>query len=145
MEFRNARLARPSANISGRTNSFLPNISIHYVFITPWWSHTGGQTNGLRKRSAKVALRGRFCSMTDRNRLLELALKGLEAERAQVENEISQIRSQLGYRSTNSNNPIEGTTLTGRKRRKMSAAAKKKISEGMKRRYAELRKAAKRA
>ena len=39
----------------------------------------------------------------------------------------------------------EGTTLTGRKRRKMSAAAKKKISEGMKRRYAELRKAAKRA
>jgi hypothetical protein len=83
--------------------------------------------------------------MADRNRLLELALKGLEAERAQIENEISQVRSQLGYRSTSSNNPVEGTTPTGRKRRKMSAEAKRKISEGMKRRYAELRKAAKRA
>jgi len=75
--------------------------------------------------------------VTDRQRLLELALKGLEAERTKIDTEIAQIRSQLGGR----NSVAEGTTPTGRKKRTMSAEARKRISEGMKRRYAELRKA----
>ena len=72
--------------------------------------------------------------MTDRNRLLELALKGLEAERAQLNDEVIEIKTQLGQgRSTT-------TQKAAPKRRRMSAAARKRISEGMKRRYAELRK-----
>jgi hypothetical protein len=73
--------------------------------------------------------------MPDTQRLLELALKGLEAERATVNNEIREIKAQLG----------QGRSTTAQKKaptkRRMSAAARKRISEGMKRRYAELRKA----
>jgi hypothetical protein len=81
--------------------------------------------------------------MTDRQRLLELALKGLETERTKIDDEIAQLRSQL--RSQRNGSEIT-TTEAGsgpRKRRTMSAEARKRISEGMKRRYAELRKAVK--
>jgi hypothetical protein len=68
-------------------------------------------------------------------RLLELALKGLEAERTKLNDEIREIKSQLG----------QGRSTTAQKaaptRRRMSAAARKRISDGMKRRYAEMRKA----
>jgi len=75
-------------------------------------------------------------------------LKVLEAERTNLDDEITQIRKQLNHRHGSGNS----TALAGevsdqatgpRKRRKMSAEAKRRISEGMKRRYAELRKAAK--
>jgi len=64
--------------------------------------------------------------MPVQQRLLELALKGLEAERATIDGEIIQIKSQLNPRST--------TAQT-------VAAARRRISQGMKRRYAEMRKA----
>ena len=83
--------------------------------------------------------------MADRQRLLALALKGLEAERAQIDKEIAELKSQLGYRrGPGDSSSLEGRTPTGRKRRRMSAEGKRKISEAMKRRYAELKKAAKR-
>lgn len=83
--------------------------------------------------------------MPDKNRLLELALKGLEAERAKLDVEISQIRTQLGVgRSSAHSSSIVGLS-TPRKRRRMSAAARKKISESMKRRYAEMRKGMRKA
>ena len=63
--------------------------------------------------------------MQDRGRLLELALKGLQAERAKIDEEIAQLRNQLGGG-----------------RSEMSAAARKKISEAMKRRHAERRRLA---
>ena len=75
--------------------------------------------------------------MADRQRLLELALKGLEAERATIDDEIIQIKSQLNPRPTTAQTAIAGTS-TSLKKRTMSAAARKKISEAMKRRYAEL-------
>ena len=75
--------------------------------------------------------------MTDIQRLLELALKGLEAERARIENEITEIRNQLNHRATVET--VEVGMPRRRKRRKMSAAARKRISEGMKRRYAAMR------
>ena len=80
--------------------------------------------------------------MTDRQRLLELALKGLEAERTKIDDEIAQLRSQLRLQRNGTEVAI---TVAGgpRKRRTMSAEARKRISEGMKRRYAELRKAVK--
>lgn len=80
--------------------------------------------------------------MPDRVRLLEMALKGLEAERARLENEISEIKRELGHRPafTNTSTAVFSTDSVAKKRT-MSAEARKRISEGMKRRYAELRKA----
>jgi hypothetical protein len=84
-------------------------------------------------------------NMPDKNRLLELALKGLQAERAKLDVEISQIRSQLGLgRSSAHSSSLEDLSAP-RKRRRMSAAAKRKISESMKRRYAEMRKGMRKA
>ena len=74
--------------------------------------------------------------MTDKNRILELALKGLEAERAKLDEEIAQIRSQLNYRSSSS---LAVVAAGPRTRRRMSAEARRRISEGMKRRYAAMR------
>lgn len=82
--------------------------------------------------------------MTDKHRLLELALKGLEAERAQIDNEITQIQGQL-KNGTVTRVGVQARRRTVKKRRKMSAEAKRKISEAMKRRYVEIRKGAKKA
>ena len=73
--------------------------------------------------------------MPDTRRLLELALKGLEAERAKIDDEIKQIRSQI------SGNGTSAASAAVPKKRTMSAEARKRISEGMKRRYAELKRA----
>ena len=82
--------------------------------------------------------------MTNVQRLLELALKGLEAERAKIDEEIIQIKSQInGSAISNVPNIRSPSTPARTKRRKMSAEARRRISAGMKRRYAELRKAAK--
>ena len=77
--------------------------------------------------------------MPDTRRLLELALRGLEAERAKIDDEIKQIRSQI------SGNGMSAASAAVPKKRTMSAEAKKRISEGMKRRYAELKRAVKSA
>ena len=81
--------------------------------------------------------------MTDRQRLLELALKGLEAERTKIDDEIAQLRSQLRSQRNGLEIATTESSSAPRKRRTMSAEARKRISEGMKRRYAELRKAVK--
>jgi hypothetical protein len=77
----------------------------------------------------------READMPDTRRLLELALKGLEAERAKIDDEIKQIRSQI------SGNGTSAASSVVPKKRTMSAEARKRISEGMKRRYAELKRA----
>jgi hypothetical protein len=84
-------------------------------------------------------------AMADQQRLLELALKGLEAERVQIENQLAQLTGRGSSRAATTGNRPEGRTPTGRKRRRMSAEAKRKISEAMKKRYAELRRAVKKA
>jgi len=73
----------------------------------------------------------------DSTRLLELALKGLEAEREKIDDEIVQIKSQLNPRPATAQTATAENSAPPKKRR-MSAAARKKISEAMKRRYAEL-------
>ena len=89
--------------------------------------------------------------MPSTQRLLELALKGLEAERARLDDEISQIKNQLNHngkitRSTgNGTHTASTATAATSRKRTMSAEARKRISDGMKRRYAELRKAVKSA
>ena len=71
--------------------------------------------------------------MPDRQRLLVMALKGLEGDRAKLDEEIAEIKKELGREP-----------FAEKPRRTMSAEARRRISEGMKRRYAELRKGSKR-
>jgi len=81
--------------------------------------------------------------MPERQRLLELALKGLQADRAKLDDEIADIKRELNQRASTVNRGNQATgAASPMKKRTMSAAARKKISEAMKRRYAELRKAA---
>ena len=78
--------------------------------------------------------------------MLELALKGLQADRAKLDDEIAEIKSQLkpGPTGAKGGQAASGPSTTQRKkRRRMSAAARKKISEAMKRRYAQMRAGAK--
>ena len=82
--------------------------------------------------------------MPNRERVLELALKGLEAERAKIDDEIAQIKSQVrgGGESGRSQAGDGGAAAAQPKEtRRMSAAARKKISDAMKRRNAENNKA----
>ena len=83
--------------------------------------------------------------MASTQRLLELALKGLEAERTRLDDEIKQIKSQLSHNGKiikiSDNGTQQTASKTASKKRTMSAEARKRISEGMKRRYAALRKA----
>jgi hypothetical protein len=73
--------------------------------------------------------------MPDTRRLLELALKGLTAERERIDEEITQLKTQL-----RGDDARVGAVLA-RPKRTMSAAARRRISLGMKRRYAALRQA----
>ena len=77
--------------------------------------------------------------MPEKQRLLELALKGLEAERAKINDEIVQVRSQLNHGAGAA--AAAGSSILP-KRKTMSPAARRKISEAMKRRYAAMNKAA---
>src|SRR6266403_1248063 len=80
--------------------------------------------------------------MPERRRMLELALKGLEAERAAIDDEIIQIKSQLNLVPATERSAVTASPATAPpKKRRMSAAARRKISEGQKRRYAEIKKA----
>jgi len=81
--------------------------------------------------------------MPDRQRLLDLALKGLEAERATIDDEIAEIKSQLNQPTAIKDGAGGSAATTPRRRKIMSAEARRKISAAMKRRYAAMRKAAK--
>jgi len=68
---------------------------------------------------------------------LFLALRGLEAERARIDSEIAEIRSQLSGATAPT---LAVVAVTGkRRRRKMNAEARRRISEAMKRKHAERR------
>jgi hypothetical protein len=80
--------------------------------------------------------------MTERRRLIELALVGLEHEQTRIQQEITALRSELGHAA-----PRAGViTATGRvspnKGKTMSMAQRRKISLAMKRRWAAHRKSA---
>jgi hypothetical protein len=82
--------------------------------------------------------------MPNTERLLELALKGLQAERARIDDEIAQLKNQLNSRvAPGPISAVGESASAASKRRTMSAEARKKISEAMKRRHAQMKKAAK--
>ena len=76
---------------------------------------------------------------------IEMAILGLEEQKKKIEHAIAELRTQLNGRGRRQILPGGGEMPTPfkRKRRKMSAAARKKISEAMKRRYAAMRAGAK--
>jgi hypothetical protein len=71
---------------------------------------------------------------------IEMAILGLEEQKKKIEQAIAELRTQS--RGRGHRLPISGELPTPfkRKRRTMSAEARRKISEGMKRRHAERRK-----
>ena len=70
--------------------------------------------------------------MDDKRKILELALIGLETERRRIEGEIAELSRRLGR-------GLRQSSDQGGKRRWISAAHKRKISEAMKARWAERR------
>jgi len=93
--------------------------------------------------------------MTNTKRLLELALKGLEAERTRIQNEIADLESQIqrfGGRfarrarflvHTVAEEVGNKTASKTAKKRTLSAAARKKLSDSAKRRWIASKKAGK--
>jgi hypothetical protein len=78
--------------------------------------------------------------MTNQTRLLELALKGLEAERSRIEAEIADLRGRMRTNGTGSRGAAQASSSAPRKRGRLSAAGRKAISDAMKRRWAARRK-----
>ena len=71
---------------------------------------------------------------------IELAIRGLETEKEKIDKAILNLKSELNGRrlsttEVESHREISGKTQPGRKR-KLSAAARKKISEAQKKRWA---------
>jgi hypothetical protein len=85
--------------------------------------------------------------MTDTS-LLEAALEGLMIQKQRVESQIEQVRSMLGRTANRpGRKPAAASAVDSvespaapRKRRTMSAAAKRRIAEAQRRRWAEYRK-----
>jgi hypothetical protein len=73
-------------------------------------------------------------------RLLELALKGLEAERDSIDREIAELKGQLHQTSAQTRRPQPEKKQ--QRRRGLTAEGRRKISEMMKARWAARRKAA---
>ena len=75
----------------------------------------------------------------NRRRLLELAAERLEAERQRIDEEIAEIRAELGLEKST---PKTETKIPARKRRsrKLSAKERKAVSDRMKKYWAERRK-----
>ena len=77
--------------------------------------------------------------------ILEAALHGLEAQRQKLEDQIGQVRSMLGKRVGRPPKKETGTSFIAasplRKKRILSAAARKSIAAGQKKRWAAFHKA----
>jgi hypothetical protein len=71
--------------------------------------------------------------------LLRMALAGYEAEKLKIDERIREVRGLLDGGTKPSSTAPEPTPK--RKRRKMSAAARKRIGDATRKRWAELRKA----
>lgn len=70
---------------------------------------------------------------------LQMALIGYKAEREKIEQKIAELEQQLGGRTARTVNPVAATTKK-RRPRHMSAAARKRIADAQRKRWAEYRK-----
>ena len=84
--------------------------------------------------------------MPERRRMLELALKGLEAERATIHNEITELQKELNMMNApraTTTRPAATKQATGKSQTRgsrLTAAGRKRLSDLMKKRWAERRK-----
>ncbi len=69
--------------------------------------------------------------------LLQAAVEGLEAQRQRVEELIAEIKSRLGTQQPQTRRKAAGTPV--KKKRRMSAEARKRISDAQKKRWAKAR------
>jgi hypothetical protein len=76
-------------------------------------------------------------------RILELALKGLEAERDRVDEEIAAVKAQLngGGRTTAQSSSAQAAPKATGQKGGITAAGRQKLAEAMRRRWAAKRKA----
>jgi hypothetical protein len=76
-------------------------------------------------------------------RILELALKGLEAERDRVDGEIADLKAQLngGGRPTARSSSAQASSKAATQKGGITAAGRQKLAEAMRRRWAAKRKA----
>jgi hypothetical protein len=79
--------------------------------------------------------------MAEHRRILELALKGLEVERSRINDEIRELESRVRGIAIGNTNSSPARIL--KKRRGITAAGRKRLSEIAKRRWAVSRKAGK--
>jgi hypothetical protein len=76
------------------------------------------------------------------NSIYQAALEGLELQKQRIDDQIKQVRALLtGTRKTNKAAPAPASVKAGapKKRRKLGASAKKRISEAQKKRWAAFR------
>ena len=69
--------------------------------------------------------------------LIEAAIKGFEAQKAEIDSEIAELRSMLPGGSHRE--PAASTATTERPRKKFSAASRRKMAAAQRARYANLR------
>jgi len=82
--------------------------------------------------------------MTISRELLAAALEGLERQKTRVEEQITNVRAMLGIKKRGrppKNAASQEAPKPARKRRKMSAEARKRIGDATRKRWAALRKA----
>lgn len=72
--------------------------------------------------------------------ILQAALEGLKAQRTRLETQISAIEAALGSRRVRPANSAKAAATAPRAKRKMSAAARKRIAEAQRERWARYRK-----
>ncbi len=73
------------------------------------------------------------------NEILAAAIEGFEAQKLRLDARIAEIRQKLGGAEI-TEEPSAAAPESGRKRRKMSAAARKRIADAQKKRWAAVRK-----
>ena len=84
--------------------------------------------------------------MAERRRILELALKGLKAERTTIDDEIRELQEELNVMSaphvtaTRSASIKQGSRKSQTRGSRLTPAGRKKLSDLMKKRWAERRK-----
>ena len=81
----------------------------------------------------------RITKSLEENAFLAAALEGLELQKARIEAQIAQVRSMLGGKKSKAPEAAVAVAAAPAKRRKLSAAARKRIGIAQKRRWAKFR------
>ena len=74
------------------------------------------------------------------NSLYQAALEGLELQKQRIEDQIKQVKALLAGKTKVAATPAAAATGEPKKKRKLSAVARKRIAEAQKKRWAAFRK-----